>query len=95
MDVLQHALQNQGKRTAFTSVDRPVEKLSLTSLSMRRNDETPRNLISHIRAKITTDKMQAKIETGRATRRSENLALVDIEHVRVDAYARESTPQSL
>lgn len=90
-----HALEHEGERSAFASIDGAVEKLRLASIPMGRDDESPRYLVGYLGAKIATDQVQAEIKPCRTTRGGEYLALVDIEHVGVYAHLRITTLQRL
>jgi hypothetical protein len=83
-----HALEHDGERSAFASIDGAIEKLRLAPIPMGGNDESPCYLVSYLGAKIAADQMQAEIEPCRTAGGRENLALVDIEHVWVHAHLR-------
>jgi hypothetical protein len=49
-------------------IDGALEKLCLTAISMRRDDQTPGHDIRHRGAKVSAHNMQAQIEPCRTAR---------------------------
>jgi hypothetical protein len=86
-----HALQHAGERTAFVSIDGPIEELRLAPIPMGRNDESSCYVVSYLGPKVAADQMQAEIEPCRTPGGRENLALVNVEHVRVHTHLRVTT----
>ena len=95
MDAPLHAFEHGSQRSAFASIDRTFEELSLTPVPMGRDHEPARHLVCDARAEIAADHMQAQIESCGAPRRRQDPALVDIEHVWVNAYSWMATLQRL
>ena len=68
--------------------NRLVDELRLRALPMRRHDEPPRDLIRRVRAGELAQHVQAAIESGRGAGGGRDVAIVDIEHVRIEPHAR-------
>src|SRR2546428_684431 len=80
-------------------------------LGMRRRSRTPRRrrpgfapggdhagrrgAVGDLTAVITADDVQAQVDARAASGRGEQFAVVDEEHVRIEAYAREQTAEGV
>lgn len=57
MDAPLHALEHGSQRSAFASIDRIFEELSLAPVAMGRYDESARHLVGYLGAEIAPDQM--------------------------------------
>ena len=91
-----HALQHLAEPPPFPRLrHRCLDELRLSAVAMRRHHEAPRHAVGRRRSPVAADEMQAEVDAGRAARRREQAALVDIEHVRHHADARVGAGQPL
>ncbi len=87
------ALQYNGERSPFASIDGAVEKLYLTPVPVRRYDESPCHLVGNCSTIVAPNQVQTQIEPCGTPCRRENLTFVDVEHVGIDAHPGKSVPQ--
>ncbi len=87
VDLIAHSVEKRPEPGAFVRRrDGAFDELRLSAIAMRRDDETPRNHIGGLHAEIPADQVQAQVYAGCASRRSQHIAFVDIEHVRRNIY---------
>ena len=77
-----------GESIAFDRGDRLPDVLRLTTFAMRRDDQAPRHMIGDVSAVVAPHDVEAEIEPRRAASRAHDIAIVDIEHVRIDLHPR-------
>ncbi len=61
---------------------------------MRRHHQPPRNFVGNFRAVIAAHNVQTKIDSRGASRRSQNIPFVDIQHIRLDANLGKTRDQA-
>ena len=64
----------------------PIDELRLTALTPRRHHAVPGNGVGHLRAVVTSNDVQAQVDSGRESRRSQYVAVIDEQHVLVDQH---------
>jgi hypothetical protein len=64
------------------------DELGLAAFSFQRHHRHAGRVGGDCRAVVAADHVQAHVEAGRRARRGEELAVVDVEHVRVDCHTR-------
>ena len=62
--------------------------LCLATFAVRRDNQPLRHAIGDLRAVVASHDVQAEIEPRRTAGRTHDVAIVDIEHVRIDLHAR-------
>jgi hypothetical protein len=77
-----------GESIAFDRGNRLPDVLRLTTFAMRRDDQAPRHMVGDLRAVVAPHDVQAKVEPRRAAGRGQDIAVVDIEHIRIDLRPR-------
>ena len=75
-------------RSSGARLQRALDELRLSAVAMRRHDQTSRNLIGDAWAVVASHEMQTQIESRRAAGRREDLARIDVQHIRIDAQLR-------
>lgn len=68
--------------------DRPWNKLSLTTVAVRSDDEATGHMIGDLGAVIASHDMQAQIEPGGTARRGQDVTVVDVKDIRVNVDLR-------
>ncbi len=76
------------QRAARLRGDRPVDVLGLAAVAMRRDDDAAGDPVGQRGAVVAAQDVQAEIDPRGDARRGEDVALVDVEHPRLDADAR-------
>ena len=79
---------DRGETRGRSGRDRLADVLRLPTLPMRRHHHAPGHLVRDLGAVVAADEVEAEVDAGRAPRRGEDVALVDVEHVRLHADAR-------
>ena len=67
---------------------RRVDVLGLTSVAVRRDDQVAGHPGGGHGPVVAADQVQAEVDGGRAARRGQDVAVVDVEHVGVDGEGR-------
>ena len=78
-----HALEHLAKAPPFPRLrHRRLDELRLPAVAMRRHHQPPRHAVGGRRSPVAADEMQAQVDAGGAPGRRQQVALVDVEHVR-------------
>ena len=97
-EILSHSVQQGAKTRAFMFMgdwNGALDELGLATVPVRWNDQPPRDGISGLVTEIAAHQMQAKIDPCSASRRREDVAIVDIEHVGLNGDVGIARPQGV
>ncbi len=84
-----HLVQNGAQpRRLVRDGHRTLNELGLPAVAMRRHDQAARDGVGGLGPEVAADQVQAKVDACGAAGRGQHVALVDIEHVRLDLDGR-------
>jgi len=84
----EHPVQHRGERVRRALGHRLVDELPLPALALRRDDHPPRDAVDHGAAQLAPDQVQAGVDPGGGAGAGDEVAVVDVEDVRVDLDLR-------
>ena len=75
-------------RVVRRRVDRNINELLLPAVAVWRDDRSPRHSVGNARSAVTSDEVEAEVKPRGAPSRSEHVALVHVQHIRVNGQRR-------
>ena len=84
LEVLGHPLEQRLDRVVVAGRHRQVDELRLATVAVRRHDHAPGDRVRHRAALVLAHDVQAEVDAGCGPGAGEDVAVLDVEHVRLE-----------